>query len=168
MSDHNQGSHRFDADLPSLTPIHGGHHRCSECGRIIYSDPKVAVAAIIPIDDGIVLLKRAIEPNLGMWSFPSGYVDRAEKLENALQREVAEECGLTVEVGDLVGVYSDEGEAVILVVYQAIPVGGKLQAGDETSDARVFPIESMPRLAFEHDNRIVNDWLKANATRDSA
>ena len=55
---------------------------------MIYSDPKVAAAAIIPMDGGIVLLKRAIEPQIGMWGFPSGYVDRGEKLERALEREV--------------------------------------------------------------------------------
>ncbi len=168
MSTHNADPHRNNVGLPSLTPIHGGHHRCSECGRVIYSDPKVAVAAIIPMDDGIVLLKRAIEPNLGMWSFPSGYVDRGEKPEDALEREVAEECGLTVKARKLVGVYSDEGEPVILVVYHADLVGGELKAGDETADARVFSIESMPQLAFEHDSRILSDWLASTATRNTA
>ena len=147
-------------DLPALSPIGGGHHKCVECDRVIYSDPKVAVAAIIPMDGGIVLLKRAIEPQLGKWSFPSGYVDRGEKLEKALEREVLEECGLVVDVVRLVGVYSDEGQAVVLVVYHADVVSGKLTAGDETSDARVFAVDAMPELAFEHDDRIVRDWLE--------
>ena len=146
-------------ELPSLVPIDGGHHRCVECDRIIYSDPKVAVAAIIPMDNGIVLLKRAIEPQIGKWSFPSGYVDRGEKLERALEREVLEECGLVVRVEWLVGVYSEAGQAVVLVVYHADVVSGELVAGDETSEARVFAIEKMPELAFEHDDRIVRDWL---------
>ncbi len=151
-------------NLPTLEPIDGGHHRCTECSRIIYSDPKVAVAAIIPIDDGIVLLKRAIEPQLGKWSFPSGYVDRGERLERALEREVFEECGLQVEVSRLIGVFSEEGQTVVLVVYEANRVSGELVAGDETSDARVFPISTMPDLAFEHDDRIVSEWLHGNST----
>lgn len=126
---------------------------------MIYSDPKVAVAAIIPMDAGIVLLKRAIEPQIGKWSFPSGYVDRGEKLEQALEREVMEECGLVVKVEWLVGVYSEVGEAVVLVVYHADVVSGELLAGDETSDAQVFAVDAMPELAFEHDDRIVRDWL---------
>ena len=131
-----------------------------ECNRIIYSDPKVAVAAIIPMDGGIVLIKRAIEPRIGKWSFPSGYVDRGEKLERALEREVLEECGLAVSVDWLVGVYSEIGQAVVLVVYHADAVDGVLIAGDETSDARVFVVDAMPELAFEHDDRIVRDWLE--------
>ena len=150
---------RHHPELPGLAPIGGGHHRCVECDRVIYSDPKVAVAAIIPMDEGIVLLKRAIEPQIGKWSFPSGYVDRGEKLESALEREVKEECGLAVSVKWLVGVYSDEGQAVVLVVYQAEVISGDLTARDETSDARVFKIDEMPELAFEHDDRIVRDWL---------
>ena len=127
---------------------------------MIYSDPKVAVAAIIPMDDGIVLLKRAIEPQIGKWSFPSGYVDRGEKLERALEREVLEECGLVVTAGWLVGVYSDVGQPVVLIVYHANVVSGELMVGDETSDARVFSVDEMPELAFEHDDRILRDWVQ--------
>ncbi len=159
MSTHSSGAEPHHPELPSLVPIDGGHHRCVECGRVIYSDPKVAVAAIIPMDGGIVLLRRAIEPQIGQWSFPSGYVDRGEKLERALEREVLEECGLVVKVEWLVGVYSEEGQAVVLVVYHADVISGELMAGDETSEARVFALDEMPELAFEHDDRIVKDWL---------
>ena len=152
-------------ELPPLTPIDGGHHRCVKCDRIIYSDPKVAVAAIIPMDDGIVLLRRAIEPQIGKWSFPSGYVDRGEKLERALEREVLEECRLTVNVDWLVGVYSEAGQAVVLVVYHADVISGQLVAGDETSEARVFALDEMPELAFEHDDRIVRAWLEGVKVR---
>ena len=152
-------------ELPPLIPIGGGHHRCSQCERVIYSDPKVAVAAIVPLDGGIVLLKRAIEPQLGKWSFPSGYVDRGEKLERAVEREVYEECGLQVRADSLVGVYSEVGQAVVLVVYAATVVGGALIAGDETSEARVFNVDAMPPLAFEHDDRIVRDWLATRRGR---
>ncbi len=158
MTSKTGGEQPHHPEFPALIPIDGGHHRCVECDRVIYSDPKVAVAAIIPMDDGIVLLKRAIEPQIGMWSFPSGYVDRGEKLQRALEREVLEECGLVVSVGWLVGVYSEVGQAVVLVVYQADVVSGELVAGDETSDARVFAVDAMPELAFEHDDRIVRDW----------
>ena len=158
MSTHSSGVEPHHPELPPLVPVDGGHHRCAECERIIYSDPKVAVAAIIPMDGGIVLLKRAIEPQIGKWSFPSGYVDRGEKLERALEREVLEECGLVVKVEWLVGVYSEEKQAVVLVVYHADVKSGELIAGDETSEAQVFALGEVPELAFEHDDRIVRDW----------
>ncbi len=168
MSTHSSGAEPHHPEFPSLVPITGGHHRCAECERIIYSDPKVAVAAIIPKDGGIVLLKRAIEPQIGKWSFPSGYVDRGEKLERALEREILEECGLVARVEWLVGVYSDQGQAVVLVVYHANVIAGELVAGDETSEARVFALDDMPDLAFEHDDRIVRDWREGLDTRSRA
>ena len=168
MTTHSQSMQTHHPELPPLTPIRGGHHRCTKCDRIIYSDPKVAIAAIIPMAGGIVLLKRAIEPQLGQWSFPSGYVDRGEKLERALMREVREECGLIVNVEWLVGVYSDEGQAVVLVVYHAETTSGELIAGDETSEARIFSTDNMPQLAFEHDNRIIEDWHKGLKLRGVA
>ncbi len=157
ISKHNE--HVDDSSLPSLQSTADGHRICSDCGRVIYSDPKVAVAAIIPLDDGIVLLKRAIQPNIGKWSFPSGYVNRGEKLELALEREVLEECGLIVSADRLLGVYSHTGSPVLLVVYEAKVQGGKLIAGDETSDAGIFPISSLPQMAFSHDGDIIKDWL---------
>lgn len=166
--DHRHGSGAsgsLGSEFPVLEPVGGGHHRCSDCGRVIYSDPKVAVAAIVPMDGGVLLLKRGIEPQMGMWSFPSGYVDRGEKLERALEREVLEECGLEVSAGCLVGVYSDAGSAVVLVVYEVFVTGGVLRAGDETLDARVFALGSFPELAFEHDSRIIDDWRAGVALR---
>lgn len=157
MSTHHQDHHQH---MPSLELVHGGHQRCSHCSRIIYADPKLAVAAIIPIRQGIVLIKRAIEPKIGMWSFPSGYVNRGEKLERAIEREVSEECGLQVETKRLVGLYSDAADPVVLAVYESIVRGGTLKAGDETSDAAIFPIDQTPQLAFEHDTRIIKDWLE--------
>jgi ADP-ribose pyrophosphatase YjhB (NUDIX family) len=56
-------------------------------------DPRLAAAAILPLDGGIVLVRRAIEPAYGRWSFPSGYVNRGEQVERAVEREVLEETG---------------------------------------------------------------------------
>ncbi|MBT5476799.1 MAG: NUDIX hydrolase, partial [Chloroflexi bacterium] len=123
--------------------------------------PKIAGAAIVPIDGGIVMVQRAIEPAIGKWSFPSGYVNRGEKLEQAVEREVLEECGLEVEVEHLVGLYSENGNPIVLAVYQVRVTGGKLESADhETLDVRVFDVNQLPELAFDHDRGILADWLK--------
>src|ERR671925_869555 len=82
-----------------------GHYRpaCSACGWVYYVDPKVAVAVLIGRDGKLLLNRRAIEPGLGKWSFPSGYVNRGEVLEEAAAREVQEETGLDVQVDALFG-----------------------------------------------------------------
>lgn len=148
-------------DLPDLISGPHGHPECSSCGRTIWNDPKIAGAAIVPIDGGIVMVQRAIEPAIGKWSFPSGYVNRGEKLEQAVEREVLEECGLEVEVEHLVGLYSENGNPIVLAVYQVRVTGGKLESADhETLDVRVFDVNQLPELAFDHDRGILADWLK--------
>lgn len=151
-----------DHEFPDLLPGSHGHPTCADCGRTIWNDPKVAGAAIVPMDGGIVMVQRAIEPAIGKWSFPSGYVNRGEKVEEAVQREVLEECGLETSIERLVGLYSEDGNPIILVVYEAKIVGGNLESADhETLDVGVFKVDGLPDLAFTHDRGIVADWLKS-------
>ncbi|HIF73134.1 MAG TPA: NUDIX hydrolase [Dehalococcoidia bacterium] len=157
-----------DHNLPDLKPGPHGHPACAECGRTIWNDPKVAGAAIVPMDDGIVMVQRAIEPEIGKWSFPSGYVNRGEKIEKAVEREVLEECGLETTVGKLVGLYSEEGNSIILAVYEVVIVGGKLESADhETLDVGVFKIDQLPDLAFAHDRGIIEDWIRMKSEATS-
>jgi|ABEF01.1.fsa_nt_gi ADP-ribose pyrophosphatase YjhB (NUDIX family) len=131
---------------------------CLGCGRPAYQDPKLAAACIVSHEDSIVLVKRAIEPHIGKWSFPSGYVNRGEDVAEAAVREVVEETFVVARINWLVGLYSEVGRAVVLAVYDATQVGGTIGAGDETSDARMFNVGDLPGLAFEHDRQILKDW----------
>ncbi len=152
--------HDHKNEMPDLLSGPHGHPECSVCGRTIWNDPKLAAAAIVPMDGGIVMVQRAIEPAIGKWSFPSGYVDRGEKVERAVEREVREECGLETVVEGLVGIYSEDGNAIVLAVYEVRVTGGVLQVGDhETLGVKVVDVENMPSLAFNHDRGIIADWI---------
>jgi ADP-ribose pyrophosphatase YjhB (NUDIX family) len=130
---------------------------------VYYVDPKVAVAVIVPWGDGILLGKRAIDPGSDFWSFPSGYVDRGEVVEQAAIRETFEEIGVDVAIDGLVGVYSTAGEPVVLVVYAGRHVGGEPTAGAEVTEVSVFPPDALPPMAFSHDHRIIQDWSRLRA-----
>ena len=139
--------------------VHGRPRpRCPGCGHIVFLDPKVAAVVLIAIDGKLVLVRRAEEPALGEWSFPAGYVDRAEAVEDAAVREVREETGLDVEITRLLGVYSRAGDPVVLAAYAAEVVGGVLQAGDDVSDVALFDPDALPPLPFFHDASILRDW----------
>ncbi|MBI2964789.1 MAG: NUDIX hydrolase [Chloroflexi bacterium] len=138
---------------------------CVACGRIAYLDPKLAAAAIVALEGKLVLVRRAIEPSIGKWSFPSGYVDRGEAVEGAVEREVREETGLHVKANWLVGLYSQAGNAVVLAVYDVTVVGGDLCAGPEALEVKTFDPRSLPELAFAHDGAIVADWERSHALR---
>ena len=136
---------------------------CPVCGFIHYLDPKVAVAVILGDEDGVLLGRRCIDPGSGLWSFPAGYVNRGEVLEEAAVREVFEELGLVVRLTGLVGVYSQRGESVVLIVYAGeIEHGEPRPDGREVSEVRRFPLDALPRdLAFRHDRRVLADWKQA-------
>ena len=133
---------------------------CTACGRVNFEDPKVAVGVVIEVDGGIVLGKRAHEPNLGRWSFPSGYVDAGEVLEAAAAREVEEETGLVVSIDRLLGVYSTPGNRTIFVAYAGSVIGGALVAGEECLEVAAFAPDALPELAFPHDGAILAAWRK--------
>src|SRR5215212_1858236 len=140
---------------------------CISCGQVVYLDPKLAVAVLIARDNRILLGKRgpgAREP--GKWSFPAGFVERGERIERAAAREAREETGLDVVVGDLVGLYSSEGETVVLAVYEATSAG-EPRAGDDLVEVGWFAVSELPELAFPRDQRIVAEWLSSRPSERS-
>jgi ADP-ribose pyrophosphatase YjhB (NUDIX family) len=134
---------------------------CPACGFIHYVDPKVAVAVVVGDADGVLLGLRGINPGKGLWSFPSGYVNRGEVLEEAAAREVLEEMQFEVRITRLIGVYSTAGDPVILVAYAGEHVAGEPHPdGHESLEVRTFPLDALPSMAFSHDPRILADWQR--------
>lgn len=129
-------------------------------GAPAYRDPKVAVAVIIADARGILLQQRAMEPRIGLWTFPSGYVDRGEQVERAAEREVREELGLPMTLTHLLGVYSEPGNPVVLIVYTGTIAESAIPVIQEEEIAAIgyFAPDSLPPLAFDHDARIIADW----------
>lgn len=123
---------------------------CPHCGYSAYFNPK-PVAGAIPVDERgrVILLRRGFEPGRGLWTFPGGFVDLGESVEDAALRETDEELGLAVELGSLVGVYSRADERVVLIVYRAVAVG-QPRTTPEAVEVRSFARSEIPwrELAF--------------------
>jgi ADP-ribose pyrophosphatase YjhB (NUDIX family) len=135
---------------------------CGSCGFVFYLGPKLVSGALFELDGGIVLVQRAIEPGYGLWTFPGGFVERGETAEAAAEREVMEEAGLEIEAGEVVGLYSYEGQVPVMAVFTAKVVGGKPEPLDETLDVRSFPREALPwgALAFPSTEEALEDYLR--------
>jgi ADP-ribose pyrophosphatase YjhB (NUDIX family) len=131
---------------------------CPSCGAVHFEDPKVAVGVVVELGGCIVLGRRAHEPKLGLWSFPSGFVDAGEFLESAAVREVEEETGLQVRIDRLLGVYSSEGERTIFIAYAGSVTGGTLVAGEECLEVAAFALDALPEFAFPHDGAVLEAW----------
>ncbi len=137
---------------------------CPQCGYVHFNDPKVAVGVLAQRRGQLLLVRRNLEPHIGEWSFPSGYVDAGETLEDAAVRETREETGLDVRIQRLLGAYSAPGDRVIFIAFAGRVTRGRIEVGWECQDVRFFPPDALPPLAFPHDADIVRAWRKAYLT----
>ena len=138
---------------------------CESCGFVLYLGPKLVAGAIVELDGGIVLIQRDIEPGYGKWTFPGGFVERGERAEAAAEREVLEESGLEIEVGEIVGLYTYDGQIPAIAVFAAEVTGGEPTPLDETMDIRSFPTEGLPwtEMAFPSTEQALKDYLSLTA-----
>ena len=116
----------------------------------------VAVFTIVAGRLAVVLVRRAAWPHAGKWALPGGFVDIDESLRRAAWRELREETGLKAGYLEQLGAFGrpdrDPRERVITVVYIALAAADRieLRAGSDAKDARLFCIDEMPELAFDH------------------
>jgi len=121
--------------------------------------PLIGVGAIIVENDRIVLVKRGHAPLLGEWSVPGGLLEVGETVRAAAVREALEETGLTVEAGELLGVFDrvireDDGRVLyhyVLIDFLCRRVGGELQAAGDAADARWVTQEEVSQLRLPRE-----------------
>jgi ADP-ribose pyrophosphatase YjhB (NUDIX family) len=135
---------------------------CDACGFAAYFNPK-PVACAIPRerDSGdLILLRRGFDPGKGLWTFPGGFVDLGESVEQAARREAREELAIDVELHGLVGVYSRPDDRVVLVVFDAVALSAP-QTTPEATEVRAFAAADLPwgELAFWSTERALKDAL---------
>ena len=136
---------------------------CPQCGYGAYYNPKPVAAAIPATADGrIILLRRGFDPGKGLWTFPGGFVDLGESVEEAARRETREELEIDVALGPVVGVYSRPEDRVVLIVYAATTTQAP-QPTDEAPVVRAFAPAELPwdALAFWSTERALRDFLSA-------
>jgi ADP-ribose pyrophosphatase YjhB (NUDIX family)/ribosomal protein S27AE len=135
---------------------------CGACGFVFYIDPKLAAIAVVPLDGGVVMVRRSIDPGYGLWVVPGGFVDVGEQVEEAVVRETLEEAHLSVRVERLLNVYSYRDSTTVVVGYLTEYLAGDLAAGDETLEARVFGLDEIPwdEIPFRSTRAVLSDYRK--------
>jgi ADP-ribose pyrophosphatase YjhB (NUDIX family) len=120
------------------------------------------VVGTLPIRDGRVhLARRSIEPAIGRWTYPGGFLELGESAQEGARRETEEETQLLIEVGHLIGAYSRPHVGVVTLIYEATVVGGEVAPGAETTEVQAFAPEDIPwdELAFSTVESALRDWL---------
>ena len=130
-------------------------------GHVTWRNPRLVVGTM-PIENGrVYLARRAIEPQLGLWGNPSGFLEIGESAQEGARRETEEETDLRVEVGRLMGVYSRPHAGIVTIVYEGTIVGGSAEPAAETSEVRPFGPDEIPwdELAFSTVESALRDWI---------
>ncbi len=137
------------------------------CNRehILYTNPKVIVGVIPERRGRILLMRRAIEPQYGAWTYPGGFMEIDETIEECAVREAGEEVGIQVRLDGLVGLYSrpaPQTPGIVSIVFRGRVVRGRVEIGREALEARWFRPEEIPwdGLAYETTRWALRDWVK--------
>ncbi|MBK8977323.1 MAG: NUDIX hydrolase [Planctomycetes bacterium] len=139
---------------------------CVACGLVHFETTATAAVAVVAHGRRVLLVRRAISPYRGQWSFPGGFQEHGEELAETAVRETREEAGLDVDVvrALFVGLTRDDPRKLVnVVVFLARPRGDQLDvdariaAADDASDVRFFDLEAVPlELAFENSRRVLD------------
>jgi ADP-ribose pyrophosphatase YjhB (NUDIX family) len=145
---------------------------CPNDDFVLWHDPKVASAVVVEVDGGVVLGRRAIEPGYGLWCLPGGFVNDDEHPAEAAMRECMEEICAAVELTSLIGVYhvpKQDAPSMVGIAYRAqLADGAQLRAGPEMLEVRVFPLDSLPPLAFPSHRQVLEEFLTFLASAEAA
>lgn len=125
-------------------------HTCQACGAVHYANPRVIVGAVATWDERILLCKRAIEPRLGKWTLPAGFLELGESTWEGAQREAREEANAELELAGVLALYDLDTIGQVQVFYAAKLVHPRVSPGVESLEVGLFGWEEIPwdELAF--------------------
>lgn len=150
-----------------VTPVAiGGRERlaCTRCDFVHWDNPKPVTATLVPMDGGIVLVRRKYEPFVDWWCLPGGFMESSEHPEESAVREVFEETGLTIQVSKLLAAQSPgRGINVVILFYLAEPAEGILVPGDDASEVRSFKEHELPdNIAFDLHRNMISMFFRSS------
>ena len=123
---------------------------CDRCGAIHYVNPRPVVGTIPVWNDQVLLCRRAIEPRLGYWTLPAGFMEVGESSAEGARRETEEEACARIELGPLFSMIDVPAVEQLHIFYRARLLDLDFAAGAETTEVRLFSEPDIPwdRIAF--------------------
>jgi len=143
---------------------------CDDCGFVLYSNPKVMVGSVAHWQGRVLLCRRDIEPRIGYWTLPAGFMENGETTEQGARREAREESGAELEIEHLLAVYNIPRISQVQVIYAARLVSPDVFAGDETREVGLFAWDDIPwaDLAFPSVRWALVHWHEARTSGTTA
>jgi ADP-ribose pyrophosphatase YjhB (NUDIX family) len=139
---------------------------CEACGLIQYVNPKSVVGCVPVFGERILMCKRAIEPRLGLWTLPAGFMEINESAAEGAAREALEEANARVEIQDLYTLYSLPGISQVYMMFLARLLDPDVSPGVESQEVRLVTEAEIPwdQLAFAMVKRTLTHFLEDRRT----
>lgn len=147
-----------------------GSVRCPGCGFTAYANSVPTASALVEDDAGRLLLaRRAVDPGVGLWDVPGGYLEEGEHPLEGLVRELREEAGVEIQPGDLFGIWmdaygdGDDANATLNLYWPARIASGEIAAADDVAELRWFGRDELPppsELAFRSTADVLAAWRR--------
>lgn len=153
------GSSQLDFRVPEGDTLK--RYVCATCATIHYQNPKVVVGCLPVWEDRVLLCKRAIEPRLGLWTLPAGFLENGETLLAGALRETDEEAGARVEIGALYTLISLPHISQVYVMFRARLLDLDFAPGPESLEVRLFEEKDIlwDQLAFRTIARTLRNYF---------
>jgi ADP-ribose pyrophosphatase YjhB (NUDIX family) len=136
-------------------------YTCGVCDTVLYENPKLVVGCVTEYDGRILLCTRAIEPRLGYWTVPAGFMELGETLAQAATRETLEEACATVTLGSMLAIVDVPEASQVHVFYRGTLAEGRYAAGDESLETDLYAAEDIPwdEIAFRSGHIALKQFL---------
>ena len=137
-------------------------YACHACGTIHYQNPRIVVGTIPELDGKILLCRRAIDPCLGKWTLPAGYLENGETLADGALRETREEAGALVEIVAPYALFNICHIHQVYFMFRARMKDQNFKAGHESSAVALFSEAEIPweEIAFRVIETTLREYFK--------
>lgn len=119
-------------------------HVCASCGTIHYRNPKIVVGCVPEWQGRILICRRAIEPRLGYWTIPAGFLENGESLHTGAARESREEALARVEIGSMLAVVNVLYAEQVHITFRATLPEPTFGVGEESLEVKLVEESEIP------------------------
>ena len=133
---------------------------CTHCDFVDYVNPKIVVGSVARWDDKFLICKRAIEPRLGYWTLPAGFMEEGETVEQGAAREAREEACADLEIKRILAIYSIPRISQVQIMFEAKLRSPDVRPGPESTDVKLVTWDEIPwdDLAFPSVHWALKQW----------
>ncbi|NWJ48200.1 MAG: NUDIX domain-containing protein [Chloroflexi bacterium] len=137
--------------------------KCAVCGHATFLNPIPVAVTLLPIDSGLLVVRRGIEPKKGLWALPGGFIDLGESWQQAAARELLEETGVTVDSAELENfkVLSAPDGTVLIFALAKLRTLADLPPFRLSAESTEIKILEKPEpLAFSLHEQVMNEYFE--------